>query len=489
MRIICKLLGMVFVAATFLIGGLLMLSTISVAQTPLTSAAAAQHVGGDAVATSASENADATIVVAHYAPFAGSVMDTSVAVRVNGTTVITGLVFGQRVAGIPLPAGLYTVELVPTGTITPALTVTATVANDQEYTLAAIGGANGWPLDLSVLENDRTPLTQTGKIRITHLAPFAPTAAATAIDICTAASTPITGLTGIEYGDSSGYISLPPGIYDWQIATAGSNCGAPINLPPFSLAAGQVADTFAIGLLTNPALPLQLSESGLVARVAAAHFAPFASTIVSTSVDVRLAGTQIFTGFTFGQLSPYFEVPLGTFPLEIIPTGATDPVLTSTLLISGFVDFTVAAIGDNINQSLAVLRIVNDNTTPPPDGTGRLQIAHLAPVSNVVANTAVDLCAAENSAPLLANVTYGTVTTLSIPAGLYSELFIGVPTTNCTVRVATIPPVLVDDGTIASIYALGNNNTFPFSVFSVPDLTARQLYLPIILAMTAAIAE
>lgn len=486
MRRVHRLFGMLVVAVGIFAGGALMLSTIAVAQVSQTAADVAPRVDGEATATAPT---NATVVVAHYAPFAGSVVDTSVAVRVNGTTVITDLVFGERIAGIALPAGLYTIDLVPTGTITPALTVTATVADDQEYTLAAIGGANGWPLDLLVLENDWTPLPTAGKIRLTHLAPFAPTAAATAIDVCTGAGTPITGLTNIAYGDSTGYVSLPPGIYDWQIAAAGTNCSTPLNLPPFSLAAGQVADTFAIGLLNNPELPLQLSESGLVARVAAAHFAPFASAIVSTSVSVRLAGTEVFTGFTFGQLSPYVEVPLGTFPLEIIPTGETDPVLTSTLLISGFVDFTVAAIGDGINQPLAVLRIVNDNTTPPPAGSGRLQIAHLAPIDDVIANTAVDLCAAEGSTPLLTNLTYGTTTTLTLPAGTYTDLFLGVPTTGCTMRAFTIPPFAVSDGGIAYIYALGNNVTFPFSVFSVPDLTAQQLYLPIVVAETVVAAE
>jgi hypothetical protein len=85
----------------------------------------------------AAENA--RITVAHFAPFASTVVSTSVTVRVNGADVITDFVFAETVSGISLPAGIYTIELVPTGGITPALTITAPVSEgkgSQKYNSA-----------------------------------------------------------------------------------------------------------------------------------------------------------------------------------------------------------------------------------------------------------------------------------------------------------------------------------------------------------------
>ncbi|MGL4651685.1 MAG: DUF4397 domain-containing protein, partial [Caldilineaceae bacterium] len=128
---------------------------------------------------------NATVGVAHFAPFATQPISTSVSVLVNGSAVITDFVFAERVEGLSLPAATYTISVVPTGSITPAIVSSATVATGNDVTLAAIGGANGWPLELFPLVNDLTPFTETGKIRIGHLAPFAATSEGTKVDICT----------------------------------------------------------------------------------------------------------------------------------------------------------------------------------------------------------------------------------------------------------------------------------------------------------------
>ena len=77
-----------------------------------------------ALAAEDSVDANPTLTIAHFAPFASEIISTSVTVRVVGVgDVITDFVFGEIETGISaLASGTYTIEIVPTGSITPAIT-------------------------------------------------------------------------------------------------------------------------------------------------------------------------------------------------------------------------------------------------------------------------------------------------------------------------------------------------------------------------------
>ena len=93
---------------------------------------------------------------------------------------------------------------------------------------------------------------------IGHLAPFDSNVNATAVDICTDSGVAIPGLTGIKYPQVAANLVLDPGPYNLKIAVAGTNCAATaIDLPPFRLFIGEIADAFAIGT-GAPAFPLEL---------------------------------------------------------------------------------------------------------------------------------------------------------------------------------------------------------------------------------------
>ena len=61
---------------------------------------------------SAESDADASVNVAHFAPFAADLNGTSVSVLVNGALAIPNFVFGETETGIPLAAGSYTIEII-----------------------------------------------------------------------------------------------------------------------------------------------------------------------------------------------------------------------------------------------------------------------------------------------------------------------------------------------------------------------------------------
>ncbi len=462
-----------------------------VASTLLFSAVGAQS---EPAAPAAPNNA--TLTVAHFAPFTDTVPSTSVSVQVNGSDVITDFVFGEKEAGIPLPAGTYTISIVPTGEVTPALVTTATVESGVDYTLAAIGGANNWPLELYALVNDSTPLTDTGKVRITHLAPFASELDDTEVDICTDAGAPVTGLTGIPYKASTGYLPLPAGLYDLIITVAGTDCAAvALDVPPFALRVGQVADIFAIGesvsLAANVAdtngdsgIPLQLSVDGLTARIAVGHFAPFANTPAGTSVSVALSGSTVLTDFVFGTLTPYIDVAPGTYPVAITPTGAASPAITGTANITGFVDFTLAAIG-NGTQPLELFQLEDDNLTPPPSGQARLRLTHFAPIAATIPATAVDVCVVGSTTPVVAGLLYKESAILNLPAGTY-DTFVAAPGSSCATGLFDIPPFSVVDGQIAYLYAVGDITNLPPGAVVQGLTLGAVIRLPIIFKQVAA---
>ena len=219
---------------------------------------------------------------------------------------------------------------------------------------------------------------------------------------------------------------------------------------------------------------MQIAQTGLQARLAVAHFAPFAanvpgtSVIPATSVSVKLDGTEIISDFVFSERWPdetlsYVNVGVGDYLVEVIPTGSADPAITGTAVISGFVDFTLAAIGDGPNQPLELIRFEDDNSTPPPVGKGRVRVAHLAPFANTLAGTTVDLCTSVGGTPLLDNVQYKQDGTLDLDLGTYDSVFIGAAEPNCSAVILPIPTFIVAEGDVAYLYAIGDNSNFPVS--------------------------
>lgn len=420
----------------------------------------------------------ARVTLAHYAPFAVDPPGTSVTVHVQGGPVFTDVVFADKVTGLSLPAGTYTVEIIPTGELAPALTASVALSDDVDYTLAVIGGANGWPLELLVLPVDAPPLPGMAQVRLNHLSPSATTPSATAVDICTDGNVPIPGLTGLVYGQSTGFLPIPPGIVDLKVALTGSNCTVTVrDVPPIQLMPGQVVDLFGIGLIGDLGLPFAVDGNGLRARASLSHFAPFAAGVISTAVTVRVGGTDLITGFVFGQLTPYVDLPVGDLPVEIIPSGGITPVLTGTAVISSYLDFTFAVIGDGINQPLALQRFIDDNATPPPAGTGRIRLAHLAPIDANIVNTRVDICNTADKSLLVDDLAYGEAVVLSLTAGL-QRVYVSAGALNCMLPLIDVPPFFVGDGQIANAYAVGNVILQPPRVVTLPDLTPRYQYLP-----------
>jgi hypothetical protein len=192
--------------------------------------------------------ADARVAVAHFAPFADTLDGTAVNVLVNGDTFLEGVEFGDFTPEYTsLPAGTYTVDIVPVGATDPALTGDFTLEDDMSYTLYAQGNGVTQDLELQALvDNADMPTEGNLNLRIVHAAPFAADLAATEVSIRTAGGDVVNGLVGVPYGANSGFFQLPAGTYDLKVA---SNDGSVnyIDILPAELPAGADVTVFAIG--------------------------------------------------------------------------------------------------------------------------------------------------------------------------------------------------------------------------------------------------
>jgi len=88
-------------------------------------------VAATALLSSQLASADARVTVAHFAPFAEDIADTSVSIALNGTVALENVKFKDFTGYIALPAGQYKVDIIPTGTSTVAITATYTLEDGK----------------------------------------------------------------------------------------------------------------------------------------------------------------------------------------------------------------------------------------------------------------------------------------------------------------------------------------------------------------------
>lgn len=193
---------------------------------------------------------DARLQVVHLAPFAAG--DAAVDVYLDGTAVLTNVVYNHSSGYLTVTAGTYFVEIKVAGTMTTAVSGTITLAPNSDNTVVAHGGANLWPLQLAhLVDNVPQGGGTAGYLRLGHLAPFATAAADTAVNIIDDATNAVL-YADVAYGDIYNYMLLAPGTYDLRIELAADN-SLLFDLIPVTLADGEFVTVFAAGDGVNQA--------------------------------------------------------------------------------------------------------------------------------------------------------------------------------------------------------------------------------------------
>ncbi|MBB5207598.1 DUF4397 domain-containing protein [Chiayiivirga flava] len=191
--------------------------------------------------------ADARVRVVHAAPFADSLDGTSVTVRVNGADTLTNVEFGDFTDYLDLPPGDYTLDVLPTGTTTVAMTADVTLADNTDYTVFATGNGTLQPLALQAVVDDNTaPAAGNLKLRVVHAAPFADSTDGTRVSVRTDIGAVVGGLADVPFFAASPYLEIPAGNYDLKVATPDGSANL-IDATPVDLPAGAILDVVAVG--------------------------------------------------------------------------------------------------------------------------------------------------------------------------------------------------------------------------------------------------
>jgi hypothetical protein len=220
----------------------------------------------------------------------------------------------------------------------------------------ATGEGSNQPLGVFALPSGQEGffLDLAARLQVAHLAPFA-------ADPGTAVTVTLDGapvLTNFEYGDSTGYLWLPPASYLVEVFPGGSATAAISGT--VTLADDTDYTAIAIGDGVNQALELLAVVDDNSAPAAGkfklrlGHLAPF--TTGDALADVRLQdGTPVLTDVAFSDVAPYIEFPAGEYDLKITTPGGGTTLIDPFPVTFGDGDILSAfATGDGDKQSLAV---------------------------------------------------------------------------------------------------------------------------------------
>jgi len=224
-------------------------------------------------------------------------------------------------------------------------------------------------------------------------------------------------------------------------------------------------------LTTTAATLLIVASQSLYAdaRVAVAHFAPFAQDIADTAVDIAVNGTVALEGVKYKQFTPYLEFAAGDYTIDVYLAGlagASDPLITGDFTLQDGVDYTLFATGNAVTQTPVLLALV-DTADEPDAGNLNVRVVHAAPFASDLDGTEVSIRTAGG------DVVNGLV---GVPYGVDSGFF-QIPAGNYDLKVASndgsvnyIDPLPADlpAGADVTVFAVGDGINQPLGIIAFP---------------------
>jgi hypothetical protein len=326
---------------------------------------------------------DARVTVYHFSPGAPNV---DVKTLPDGAIILEDVGFGSS-ATDDIDGGTYNIAVTPAGEADPVvLNFPELVLEDgSDYDIFAINPlesiaaevvVNGSPLstggggapapeptpDQPAPMPEPEPAPADAEVSVVHASPDAPN-----VDVYVDDSAV---LTDVPFFTASDYLTVPAGDRRIRIAPAGAPVEEAVLDSTFTLDANQGYTVAAVGLLEN--LQLVVLEDDLSpapagqARISVFHFSPDAP-----AVDILANGSTVSSGLTFGN-GIEVDVPAGTYDFTVVPSGATDPVISlpATPIEAGnFYSVYAVDTVDNIRAELRVAPIGTESAEPAPAPT------------------------------------------------------------------------------------------------------------------------
>jgi len=203
-----------------------------------------------------------------------------------------------------------------------------------------------------------------------------------------------------------------------------------------------------------------------VAKVAVAHFAPFAADIADTAVDIQVNGTTALENVVFKDFTTYLDFEAGTYTIDVIPVGSTDPAISGTFDLTDGMSYTVFASGNGITQDLTLEAVVDD-TTMPASGSLNLRVIHAAPFAAELSATEVSIRTdAGDVVNNLVGVPYlGNSQFFEVPEGSYN---LKVASNDGSVNYIDPLAATLPAGADVTIYAVGDGINQPLGIIAFP---------------------
>lgn len=185
-------------------------------------------------------------------------------------------------------------------------------------------------------------------VNVIHASPDAP-----AVDVYVDGEQ---ALTGLAFGEFSGWVALPAGEHQIQVTAEGAELDSAVIDAMVTIEAGAAYHIAATGLLEDITpqiyqVDLSMLEDEM-ARVRVIHTSPDAP-----AVDIAVTGGDVLIeNLEFPNASDFLEVPAGSYDLEVRPTGTEDVALElpGVEFEAGMV-YDVFAVGQLADETLSVL--------------------------------------------------------------------------------------------------------------------------------------
>jgi hypothetical protein len=182
----------------------------------------------------------AKVRVGHFSPDA-----PAVDVYANDGALLTEVPFGVLSDYLDVPAGTYTIAVVPAGADPADGAVIGPVDLDfaagTKTTVAATNALAN--IEAQVLVDEPAPQEGVAQVRVVHFSADAP-----AVDVAVDGGDVV--VPNLAYPAAAGYLDLPEGEYDLEIRPTGTTDVA-FDIDPLELAGGNSFTVFAIGSLAD----------------------------------------------------------------------------------------------------------------------------------------------------------------------------------------------------------------------------------------------
>lgn len=221
---------------------------------------------------------------------------------------------------------------------------------------------------------------------------------------------------------------------------------------------------------TAAALLMFASQSLLAdARVAVAHFAPFAEDIEDTAVDIAVNGAVALEGVKFKEFTDYLDFAAGDYTIDVYLAGlagSSDPIISGDFTLEDSVSYTLFATGNAVTQTPVLLALV-DTVDAPDAGNLNLRVVHAAPFAADLDATEVSIRTAGGDVVNgLVGVPYGVASGFfQVPAGTYD---LKVASNDGSVNYIDPLPVDLPAGADVTVFAVGDGINQPLGLIAFP---------------------